>query len=326
MIRRYNLTTRTVDRTFNLGGSLNGLDIAPDDSFLLVAQQVYNGTQAMFQKLDVQSGAITNIIYQRDAPGEGGGWDVAIAPNGTALVSSTKDLNTLSAFVHLRKIDTRTNAISLANDAPQSGSSITQNSMIARGADRTRFYLLQPNISSGPVFTYDSVNDNFGPYIELDDFLDFATGAVNRDGTLLATRLRGRVAIDGAADLTYKHGFANLNDAVVFDASRDILYAVDSTTDQIIAFDSNTYVELFRLPIGENLNPGVILFGTGTLVASADGRFLALETPAGIRLITLPTGTPTPHPTPLPSPTLATRRGMVFDHSGHTCMSRPRLA
>jgi hypothetical protein len=41
---------------------------------------------------------------------------------------------------------------------------------------------------------------------------------------------------------------------------------------------------LFRLDIGEIIGPGTILFGTGTLVPSADGHWLALETDSGIRL------------------------------------------
>src|SRR5438045_2368104 len=39
-IQRYSLATKQIDLSYNLGGSLAGLDIAPDDSFLLVGQTV----------------------------------------------------------------------------------------------------------------------------------------------------------------------------------------------------------------------------------------------------------------------------------------------
>src|SRR5262249_52894719 len=72
----------------------------------------------------------------------------------------------------------------------------------------------------------------------------------------------------------------------------------------IIAYSTQTFAELFRLNIGEAMSPGSTQFGTGLLVASADGHWLALETQTGIRLFPVtPTG-PTPTPgTPTPTPT-----------------------
>src|SRR5436309_2928380 len=47
-VRRYNLSTGQLEAGYNLGGSLNGADIAADDSFLLVAQDSVNGGQGTF--------------------------------------------------------------------------------------------------------------------------------------------------------------------------------------------------------------------------------------------------------------------------------------
>src|SRR5437763_16266470 len=97
---------------------------------------------------------------------------------------------------------------------------------------------------------------------------------------------------------------------------------------QIIAYNTQTFAELLRLDIVENIPLGFTQFGTGVLVASADGQWLALETPSGIRLFPtagpFPTPTPTPTPSPLPTPVpggnvlipSATRRDLVFDYSG----------
>jgi len=45
---------------------------------------------------------------------------------------------------------------------------------------------------------------------------------------------------------------------------------------------------LFRLSIGEDVEPGGTQFNTGRLVAGADGRWIALETDSGIRVFHLP--------------------------------------
>src|SRR5205823_6202621 len=84
----------------------------------------------------------------------------------------------------------------------------------------------------------------------------------------------------------------------------------------VIAYDTTTGAELFRLNIGESIGSGTVPFGTGTMVASKDGRYLAIATPSGVRLLTVPTNIPSPSPTPLPAPTFTARRGMVFDHAG----------
>src|SRR4051794_8709663 len=38
LVQRYNLTSGVLETPFAVGGSLNGMDIAADDSFLLLAQ------------------------------------------------------------------------------------------------------------------------------------------------------------------------------------------------------------------------------------------------------------------------------------------------
>jgi hypothetical protein len=80
------------------------------------------------------------------------------------------------------------------------------------------------------------------------------------------------------------HSFGGIDNGVAFDAVRDVFYGVNSTTDEIIAYSTTNYAELFRLAIGEDLGTSTSEFGTGTLVASADGRWLALETDSAVRL------------------------------------------
>ena len=73
LIKTFNLSTRTFGRSYNLGGWLWGIDIAPDDSFILAAQDYIGISEGAFQRVDLATGTITNINYTR-AAGEGGGW------------------------------------------------------------------------------------------------------------------------------------------------------------------------------------------------------------------------------------------------------------
>jgi hypothetical protein len=291
LVESFNLATQTFGTSYNLGGSLNGLDIARDNSFLLVAQNNTGATQGTFQRIDLGTGMVTNINYTR-AFGETGAWDVAIGSNGLALATTQFGG---SGWTPLRQIDLTTNAISVRNDPPGSGSGgmVRQNTQIHRSADGTRFFFLESNISSGPIFTYSSMTNSFGPSAQVQTSLTNASGAVNRDGTLVGIRTFGNGAsLDTAPDFSFVHSFNGIDGGIAFDAVTDTFYGVNSVTDQIIAFDTNTFVERFRLNIGEDVSAGATQFGTGTLVASADGRHLALETVSGIRLFFVPeTGT-----------------------------------
>ena len=114
LVGRLSLGSGAFDVIANLGGSLNGLDIAPDDSFLLLAQDATGVAQGAVPKLDLHTGAVTNLGYQRGLL-EGGAWDVAIASNGTAFVT-TRFYG--SGFVPLHQIDLTTNTAIVREDAP----------------------------------------------------------------------------------------------------------------------------------------------------------------------------------------------------------------
>ncbi len=300
-VRRFNIGTGQFDLAYNLGGSLNGLDIALDDSFLIVAQNAVSGTEGIFYRVDLRTGDVRNINYTR-ASGEGGGWDVAIGANNIALITTG---NGGSSSVPLRQIDLATNIISIRTDANGSA-----RMPIVRSADASRMYLMDTQFVSARSFSYSASSNTFGPSGRSTSSLNPASAAIDRTGSVIATRIRGVVSFDTAPGLNYLRS-AYVDGGVAFDATQDRFYGVSSATDQIIARDATSYAELYRLNIGENLNPEATQFGTGNLVASNDGRFVALETPTGIRLFALPTV-----PSPSVAPAFGTPRDMVFDHAG----------
>src|SRR5437867_4608144 len=282
LVKTFRLSTLTFGTSYNLGGSLNGIDIARDNSFLLIAQDGIGISQGTFQRVNLASGTITNINYPLEF-GEGGAWDVAIGSNRLALVTTQFQG---SGYTPLREIDLHSNAIAIRGDAPGVVWAPTQ---IHRSADGTRLFFMEGNISSAPAFTYNATTNTFGPVVEVEGYLDTSSGAVDRGGNLIGLRMWATPAsLNTAPNFDFVHSFNGLDSGVAFDAIRNVLYGVNSETDEIIAYSTVTFSELFRLSIGEDVEPGGTQFNTGRLVAGADGRWIALETDSGIRVFHLP--------------------------------------
>ena len=306
LIKTFHLSTHTFGRTYNLGGAVWGIDVARDDSFILAAQHYIGLTEGTFQRVDLATGTITNINYTR-AAGEGGGWYVVIGSNGLAFVTTQFQG---SGWVPVRQIDLGTNTTTIRTDAPGSGSGgeVTDGTQIHRSADGTRFLFMESDISSGPLFSYSATTNTFGRNLNTNSILLNHGNAVNRDGRLVAfngylpTMLLDTLPNFGHVHTFTRPGVYGLSGGVAFDGVRDIMYVVDSSSPQIIAYSTTTFAELFTMPIGEDVGPGSFEFDTGTLVASADGRWLALETDSGIRVFQIPNAPPPPlPPTPAPS-------------------------
>jgi hypothetical protein len=305
VIKTFHLSTHTFGRTYNLGGALWGIDIARDDSFILAAQHYFGTSEGVFQRVDLATGTITNINYTR-AAGEGGGWYVAIGSNGLALASTQFDG---SGWTPLRQIDLGTNTSTIRTDPPASGSGgeVRGDTQIHRSADGTRLFFMESDISSGPLFTYSATTNTFGRSFNTNSILANHPNAVNRNGRLAAfSAYLPAIVLDTLPNFGHVHTFTSpgvygREGGVAFDGVRDILYIVDSYSPQILAYSTTTFAELFTIPIGEDVGPGAFEFDTGTLVASADGRWLALETDSGIRVLQIPNAPPPPLP-PTPAP------------------------
>jgi hypothetical protein len=296
-VKRYNLATGRLDTDpiySDPVGGLNGIDISADDSFLLVAEDATLGVaQGGFQEIILFNNSVAPIRYDRK-PGETGAWDVAIDWENRALVTTQDDGTSQTPVTPVRQI-LANNQIIPRPEAPGSGGGglVGSNTQIYRSADRTRFYFLESNVATGPIFTYDAIADAFGSPGIANALLNSADGGVNRDGTLLGTRLaNGSLSLDTAPDFTFVHSFPDIDHGVAFNAVQDIVYGGNSTTDEIVGYDTQTpFAEKFRREIGEDV-PNFRDNNCTTLVASQDGRYLALATASGIRLLpTVVTGT-----------------------------------
>ena len=282
----YNVATTALEKVYHPGGWLYGIDIAADDSYLLVAQSYFGIKQGAIQKIDLTNGAITNFNFDR-GDSERGALDVHFAGNTRAFFSTIVD----SANAAVGQIDLTTGAVTRRNDVPIANAQrlMDGNFQIQRSADRSLLYFLDPTSSAGLTFTYHPGNDSFGPGGDVSTYFDLTNAAVNRNGSLAAVRYADTVELQAGPDFHTVHSFPDIYGGVAFNATQDVLYALTTTTDEIIAYDTNTFAELSRMWVGEDL-PGPLvgkLFGIGSLFASQDGRYLALLAPTAISLFDL---------------------------------------
>src|SRR5262249_23291143 len=157
--------------------SLYGADITPNSQFLYAQEGTANATQGIVRKVNLTTGAVSNLTYAL-AGGEAGGRGIAIDANGDAFFDSEFSG---SGWVPLHKLDTATDTIS---DSGHPG--VRQRTLITRGADGSRLFFEESNISSGPIFTYTAATGTFSASVNTGKFNDSDLAAISRDGSLIA--------------------------------------------------------------------------------------------------------------------------------------------
>src|SRR2546423_4451110 len=259
-IRRYDVQTQTLLAPIAVGAPVTGFDITPDGNVIYAA-----GTRGVIKKINVSTGAIANITFTPEF-GETATWDLGIS--GTRVFFSSNGTTT-----PFRQID-------LANDA------ITVRSDFNLG--RISRSLLDRSFDDGALFIQDSSNPgvysastNTWKWTNSSNFSSGKPGAVSRDSTLAAhwQYLSGAVINDPSLT-TIIRSIPNIDGGMVFDPLRDVFYGVNSTTNQIIAYDTNTWAEKYRLDIGFDVPPAT-QFGVGQMAIDNSGTRLFLGTGGG---------------------------------------------
>lgn len=286
-LQRYDIDTQTLLNPFNVGNSLNGGDITPDGNALYIAEDQRGATQGFVRKVSLSDGTVTNLTYDLDF-GEGGAWDVNIALNGKGFLTTDYEG---SGWTPFRELDLTTDTLSIRTDVGGSiRGEVRQNTSINRSADRSFLFMTESNSSAGPIFTYDGVTDTFPKRARTDTFLSSALSAVNRDGSLIALELNNGISIFDQ-NLNAIENLGNVDGGMAFDPVSDILYAANSTTDEIIAFNTDTWDEIYRIDIGEDIGSGFSNssrpLGNGVMTVSDNGQHLFMSTPDGVRMLEL---------------------------------------
>ncbi|MBI1850501.1 MAG: hypothetical protein HYR85_09175 [Planctomycetes bacterium] len=278
-VERFDLATQALLAPLSgVGTSLRAVDVTADGRSLYVTDDATTGTQSFIRKVDLGTRLTTTIAYpiNRDPRlGEAGSWDIAIGSNGKAFVS-TQGLGEVA----LRELDLSSDVVGIRRDIPGLFFPTTDGMAdIERSADRRR--MLVDECRGGVLFEYDAVRDVFENAIDFSACWNGAD-AMSRDGREWAL-----TAGAGAVD-SHIQTIGPLGGGVAFDPTRDVLYGVDPFTDEIVAIDfgASARRELFRIAVGEDVDVSRH-FDDGVMSVSADGRWLALSTPAGIRVFDL---------------------------------------
>jgi DNA-binding beta-propeller fold protein YncE len=276
-VQRYDPATQTLLAPFQVGASPEGADITPDGKYLYVTEGQAGATQGFVRKVNLDDGSVKNLAYDYRGA-ERSSWDLAVAGNGQAFF--TTDYSGSGASVPLHQIDLATDTLSTRID-------IAARTLLSRGADASVLFGIEPTASQGPIFTYDAAADSFQRR-QIGGFNN-SLSAVSRDGSLLAMVYGGGLSVLDRSFHTVQ--ILGASGGVAFDPNSDILYAASSTSNQVIAFDTNTWNELYRVDIGESLG-GTGPFGSGEMQVSDDSSRLFVSTPAGVRALDLPMMSP----------------------------------
>lgn len=278
-VERYDVAGRQLLNPFEVGVSLNGADISPDNAFLYVGEDRGGITQGLVRKVNLDEGTHTNIAYNRYYT-ELGVWELALGDNSKGLVTTRKRNSTGSN--PLRELDYSIDSLSIRDDVPGTGhlGHVERNTLISRSADRTMLFLTEAHTWPSLRITYYSVSNTFIRGIEVESFLTDRLSAVSRDGFLIAMEYEDAITIiDPLLDtLRAVPGTTG----VAFHPTEDILFV--GNHDEIIIYETNTWTEMARTPLGEFIATSEAL-GNGVMSVSANGEFLFVSTPSGVRIL-----------------------------------------
>lgn len=279
-IERFDVRTGRLLTPFKVGVSLGGLDITPDGQFLYVAEQQPGTTQSLIRKVNAQTGAVTNLGFNR-VGAESGSFDVTILNNGKAFFTT---LQAGGVRVNLREITLSTDAIAIRTGLV-GAADIAPFTRLNRNADRTAVVFTEPDVA-GNVFFYKTATDSFTARLALNSSLALAPAAISRDGNRAAVATTAGVRIINttlAAPAIVQTVNPAQRGGLVYDPFRDVLYVGNDASDNLTAFSytaADVYTPVFNIPIGENVTGSARYF---QLNIAPDGKLLTLGTATNIR-------------------------------------------
>ena len=285
-----------------VGSPLNGADLTPDGSGLYVADALRGLEAGYVHRIDSSDLSVQTLSYADtilSGEQDSGAWDVAIAGNGKALVTAGFATGQRHA---VRELELDSGEFAVRTDpyifAPPIGSRVSGQAILARSADRSTVLLGE---HSGAGYTYDADSDSVAYSNFFPSFNDAPDGrghaVVSRDGALCAAVRDGGTQYERTVvfDRTFEalKVLTGPGGAVAFDPVRDTLYAADTVTDTVIAYDTRTWRERYRVPVGADVAaPSWDNLGPGNMVPNADGTRLFLLTAQGVSVIDLPQPAP----------------------------------
>ena len=283
-IDRYNTITGTTLPSFNVGGTLKGIDISPDGKTLAVA----DGSRTGIDLISTATGSVNQVNFTPTSQ-ETGAFSVAYGSDGKLLVSTSL---AGSGFVPLRQYDPATGAVTTISVSPFN--TVRQDTMLTASADRSTIGLAEGNQTGGPIhaysvasasitattsipggfFTYEIAANRNGSQFVVPTY-DGAFVYNNTNGTLTQQTVLGSYASHGPIDAVYSP-----TSHYLFTAEYDYSDKVSG----VKVYDTNTFTQVASL---DNFNfpwTGNDAYGDGRMKISADGRELAVSVNGGVNL------------------------------------------
>lgn len=267
-IQRYHVLTNTLLAPYSVPTTVTEGDISPDGRALYFADTATGPGIGYIRKISLEDGALTTLTYSRGGS-EASGHDLAIGANGIGRFSTAYSG---SGPTPLRRLDTATDTISGGGEA-------WQRTDIHSGPDKSLLVFINTQISSTPISTVDGITGSSIAGREFFQNADGGVAAISRNGQLVAFNCCNAGLNIRDRNLNLVRDVPDISNSVAFDAARDIFYAIDGGADQLIAFDTATWVELYRVPTG--INPS----SYGKLLTSANGQFAFVQTNNGVHQI-----------------------------------------
>jgi YVTN family beta-propeller protein len=274
-IEDVSLASLALQAPISVGLQPAGLDLTPDGRSLYVANRV-EGNISVVDVASRQELRRINVPsnFSGDTP-----FSLAIAANGQALFSTTFGGSGFGG--RMMTLTLATDAVALKSDF-YFGGTTTEATVLSASADRSIVAAVAGDISSGPVFVYQSSSNLFSAEHDLNGY--FRGVAVNRDGSLLL--VDGVYLLDGTLKLLGTIAGAAVKGAA-FAPTGPLAYRV--TQGKIEIVDTSRFTVAGTLPLPDTLPVGntVVLSGIGHIAVTTDGTRAAVITDHGLSIVKL---------------------------------------
>jgi len=293
-LRVYDLATRTLLHSWDIGTKLGGIALSGDGSFLMVTEQVRPPDSGTNTSLSYRVDAVTGASVSM--PGNTrviGAQDVAILADDSVLI--TPGFYPPFAFPHLWQIDPTTGQYS-----GDWGPPVASYGNLVSTRDGGYLVHFPSHTGEGALYLHRLGDDPATPVAGHERYLDGVSGfnrgiqAVSGEAGLVAQFLYSdNIHIYRLEGLSYVLDLSSLGTrwsdvaGMAFDAAGRYLFILRSSTDKIYQLSVADWSLVQTIDVGRDVAPvnsNEIEFGN-TLLISPDGRFIAVNTRNNVQLI-----------------------------------------
>ena len=286
-VRVFDLASKSFVAPVVVGGEVSAIDISRDGHTLFATQGVQLGVQSgvigSIDQVDLSTGSITRSTYIGEGL-ERTPVDVAVAEDRAFFTTGFAG----SGWNPLREIDLATSDVSVRTDlvgiSSGIGNGVTKDTFLVP-SNSDRFVLFsESNISSYPLFLYDSKSDSFVAQTDNRDVPALPRSAdgvldISEEAELIAVQtFDGRIVfLDFNLDFVGEIGpFSALrgdDGGIAFSNDGSLVYSLSPNTDEVIAIATSdfsvAFTQEFSFEIDDSLNRPRV--GNRLLVSPLEG-------------------------------------------------------